>query len=196
MIIGSHNSLSYLCPKKWWMHFIAFTAMCQRENISRQFWFHNVRCFDIHIRYDKEGNMLFVHGPVVYRFTTEEFVEWLEWFNQRKKKDVEIRLILDVRTKWAMEHYDYQRARFATACKALETRYPNIKFWCGRMVKGWKVAYDFDYTPTCEELYGSVMKHKWLWAWFPWLYAVTHNRRNIKKGTDKDILLIDYVNIK
>jgi hypothetical protein len=50
--------------------------------------------------------------------------------------------------------------------------------------------------PTCEENYSSVMPPKWLDDWFPWLYAKLNNRKILSKGTDKDILLIDFVNIK
>ena len=50
--------------------------------------------------------------------------------------------------------------------------------------------------PTCEETYGSVVPgKKWLYGWWPWLYAVTHNKAIKAQGTDKDILLIDFVDL-
>ena len=36
---------------------------------------------------------------------------------------------------------------------------------------------------------------KWLYGWWPWLYAVTHNKAIKAKGTDKDIQLIDFVDV-
>ena len=34
MILGSHNSWTYLSPKKWWMKALAFTAKCQKYDIK------------------------------------------------------------------------------------------------------------------------------------------------------------------
>ena len=58
----------------------------------------------------------------------------------------------------------------------------------------WEVDYRFDNNPTCEENYASV-SCKWL-AWWPWLYARVMNHKIRRKGSNSDILLVDYVNIK
>ena len=38
------------------------------------------------------------------------------------------------------------------------------------------------------------MKPRIIDDWYPRIYAKLNNKRNIKLGTDKDILLIDFVN--
>ena len=90
---------------------------------------------------------------------------------------------------------------FVHFCEAVEDSYLSIKFWCGRNLYDWKLDYAFCDLFSCEELsceetYGSVIPgKKWLYGWWPWLYARTHNKAIKAKGTDKDILLIDYVDI-
>lgn len=193
MIIGSHNSWSYLRPKKWWMRLIAFTAKCQRHSIAEQYLVDDVRCFDLHIRINKLGVTTVVHGPIEYCNLSELF-DLFRFFNERG--NVYVRMLLDVRTKYAMADYDNQAFYFGLWCEEFERTYPNITFWCGRMVKGWRLAYKFRQEPTCDEMYGSVMKPKWFWGIYPWLYAKIHNRKNLTNGTESDIMLIDYVDIK
>jgi len=48
MILGSHNSWSYLPPKKWYMKPFRFTAQCQDWDIKTQYE-HGVRCFDLRL---------------------------------------------------------------------------------------------------------------------------------------------------
>ena len=53
MILGSHNSWSYLPPKHWWMWPIHFMAKCQRVDIREQYEKYGVRCFDLRVRWKK-----------------------------------------------------------------------------------------------------------------------------------------------
>ena len=141
MILGSHNAWSYLRPTKWWMKLISFTAECQHCVLWAQYQ-KGVRCFDLHIRFDKQGKPLIVHGPIVYDPTSEadgiELSDYLEMLDDYK--DTSVRLILDLRTKEAMKHYGFQCECFRNFCKEAEMLYPRIKFWCGRMVKGWYIV--------------------------------------------------------
>ena len=36
MIKGSHNTMSYLTPRKWWMRLVAPWARCQSKTIDEQ----------------------------------------------------------------------------------------------------------------------------------------------------------------
>ena len=49
MKLASHNSLSYIKPKKWWEKLINFTSKCQSYDIETQYEY-GVRLFDIRIR--------------------------------------------------------------------------------------------------------------------------------------------------
>lgn len=178
------------------MKLIAFTARCQRYSIYPQLA-QGVRCFDLRVRFSKTGSMMLVHGPVEYvvskGFYRYDFWQNLDDFN--KLGCVYVRVILDVRHKRNLT--ELQRDCFVTFCKDLEEMYHNISFWGGQVLCDWhNPVYYFKSNPTCEERYGSVTKPKWLWGWWPWLYASRHNHENREKGTDKEILLIDYIDIK
>ena len=197
MVIGSHNSWSYLRPRKWWMRLIAFAARCQRVDIRDQYLKYGVRCFDLRVRTDKLGRLVVAHGPIVYTFTADKIYNDLAWLDS--KGDCYVRVLHEVRTR--KQHNADRVKAFVHFCEAVEDSYPRIKFWCGRNLYDWKLDYIFgDFFSweelSCEETYGSVVTgKKWLYGWWPWLYAVTHNKQIKAKGTDKDILLIDYVDL-
>lgn len=191
-ILGSHNSWSYAKPRKWWMKLIRFTAKCQDYDIYSQYRDYGVRCFDLRVRYD--GNELVVaHGIIEYKISETEVYSCLEWFD--KCGDVCVRLIHEVRSE--KERTEERVNKFKEFCSRVEKRYPSVKFWCGmNLLPQQTVEYDFEYKPTCEELYASVCPPKLIDDWYPRHYAKKHNHENREKGTDKDILLIDFVDYK
>ena len=191
MILGSHNSWTYLTPKKWWMKLISFTAKCQDYHIYDQYNKCGVRCFDLRVRFDSEGKAIISHGCIEYEHTNDNLMADLRWLNS--KGDVVVRVLHEARRK--SQYNELTRDMFVWFCDALEEEFPNIKFWCGRNLYNWNVDYVFDYNPSCEEKYASVCPPKFIDDWFPRLYSLVMNKRNKKKGTDKDILLIDFVNI-
>ena len=192
MILGSHNSWSYLPPKKWYMKPLRFTAQCQDWDIKTQYE-HGVRCFDLRIKYD--GNTLqVVHNIMVYKCTTDKLLEDLTWLNTHD--DVWVRVLLDVRSKRNLT--ERQQKNFRNDCSAFEQLFPNIKFWCGRnLVYDWSDVrsseYEFKNNPSCEEHYSSVEGCK-LDDIYPRAWAKKHNKSVYAKGTDKQIFLIDFVN--
>ena len=72
--------------------------------------------------------------------------------------------------------------------------YPRIRFFCGRNLFNWQKDYDFGDDPECEERYASVTPPKLL-AWWPWLFSRRYNHSIREKGTEKEILLIDFVEL-
>lgn len=198
MVIGSHNSWSYLRPRKWWMRLIAFAARCQRVDIKTQYLKYGVRCFDLRVRFNDIGGPIIAHGVVEYGDMSKSIWDNMKWIDV--KGDCYVRVIHEARTSYqylGQELQGYNVDRFKLLAKVLEKTYPNTQFWCGRNLYDWKVDYQFEgEEPTCEETYGSVVPgKKWLYGWWPWLYAVTHNKAIKAQGTDKDILLIDYVDV-
>ena len=189
MILGSHNSWSYLPVKKWWMKPIAFTARCQRKTIQEQYEL-GVRCFDLRVRW-KDWEIQVAHGCIVYDISLQQLKDDLTWLNE--KGDCFVRILHEARTR---KQYEESVAFFRSFCYVSLSDYPNIRFWCGRNLYDWMVDYDFGFYPTCEEKYASVCPPKILDDWWPWLYAKFHNRKIREQGTDSDILLIDYVDIK
>jgi hypothetical protein len=175
------------------MRLISFAARCQRVDIKTQYLKYGVRCFDLRVRLDEFGRLVVAHGPVIYTLTINKVFPDLDWLNG--KGDCYVRVLHETRTK--SQYKEKSVKWFGYFCNAIQETYPNIQFWCGRNLYNWKVDYQFEgEEPTCEETYGSVVPgKKWLYGWWPWLYAVTHNKAIKAKGTDKDILLIDFVDV-
>ncbi len=189
MILGSHNSWSYLRPKHWWQRLFAFTARCQRKTIHEQYEL-GVRCFDLRLRY-VYVNFHVVHNGFDYG-QLNDVVSDLMWLNE--KGDVSVRVIHDVRRK--NEYCSLIAGFFSLTCQMLEENYPNIKFWCGRNLYNWAVDHDFEYKPKCTEMYSSVCSPELIDDWWPWYYAHKNNAW-IKRDEYKEdeILLIDFVDI-
>ena len=198
MVIGSHNSWSYLPPRRWWMKPIAFTARCQRVSIREQYERYGVRCFDLRVRFNKYGLGIVAHGIVEYCFTASKIYEDLAWLDAQG--DCYVRVLHEVRS--ARQYRKRQTNLFRHFCYRLENEYKNIRFWCGRELYCWGYDYHFYVNeanaeePPCEEKYASVCPPKLIDDWWPWLFAVRKNRDILAAGTKRDILLMDFVDIR
>lgn len=190
MVLGSHNSWSFLPPKKWWQRTLAFTARCQRINIKEQYAL-GVRCFDLRIRFYKWAPHI-VHNSFDYG-KLDDIMNDIIWLNT--KGDVYIRLIHDVRKE--KDYTETNVALFRDLCLKLISVFPRLKFWCGRNLYNWEVDYNFDFKPQCTEMYSSVCSPRIIDDWFPLIYAKINNTWIRKEEYGKDeILLIDFVDIK
>lgn len=191
MIIGSHNSWSYATPKKWWMKLLRFTAKCQDADIKTQYEKYDVRCFDLRIR-EKEGRLVIAHGLIEYDLNIANLQEDLRYLN--KKEDTYVRVILEIRKERKVT--TDQIVFFIKWCKKFKRYYPNITFWCGKVLSSYEEIFVFDSEPTCEEKYSSVCKPKLIDDLYPRCFAKRNNKKILEEGTNKNILLIDFVNIK
>ena len=192
MVIGSHNSWSYLPVRKWWMRPLRFMAKCQRVGINEQYVIHDVRCFDLRIRF--EGDRLVVaHGIIEYMCDYLKLISYLDYLD--RQGDCYVRVIHEVRTR-----KQWQKSNpimFADYCGKFEKLFPRIHFWCGRNLYDWTADYKFKgKDPSCDEKYASVTNPKLVDDWWPWFYAWRKNKEIRKAGSDKDVLLIDYIDIK
>ena len=68
MVIGSHNSWSFLKPKYFLLRFLSFTCKCQSKPIYEQYEYYNVRAFDLRLRFDKYGQMIICHNLFDYDY--------------------------------------------------------------------------------------------------------------------------------
>lgn len=192
MILGSHNSWSYLPPRRWWMKPIGFMAKCQRVDIRTQYERYGVRCFDLRVRFNKYGLGIVAHGIVEYCFTASKIYEDLAWLDAQG--DCYVRVVHEVRS--AKQYKNRRCDLFHYFCERLERDYRGIHFWCGRELFCWGYDYSFSgIEPTCDEKYASVCPPKLIDDWWPWIFARLHNRDILAAGTKKDILLIDFVDI-
>ena len=190
MVLGSHNSWSYLKPKVWWKRPFAFIGKCQDKDIKTQYEEYNVRCFDLRIKYDRSGTPVISHGFLEFDITMDELYEDLKWLNS--KGDVYLRILFEARTR---KEYEIGKYFFGETCAMIEKKFKKLKCWCGRNLYNWEVDYNFNNHPTCTEKYSSVCSPKWIDDWWPRLFALRKNKKIKEEGTYSDILLIDFVNI-
>lgn len=170
---------------------LAFIARCQSVDIKTQYEEYNVRCFDLRVKFKKDGQLVVAHGLAEYAIDEQELLKQLEWLNS--KGDVYIRVVHEIRNEY--EHTLKALLMFKQFCSLLQQRYPNLKLWCGRNLVNWQIEYQFAKDPSCKELYSSVCMPRIIDDWWPWLYARIHNKKNRLKSYKEDILLIDFVNI-
>ena len=191
MILQAHNSWSYLKPKVWWLRPFAFMARCQSKDIFEQYEKYGVRCFDLRVKIKKNGEVVVAHGELAYKITRDELMKHLKFIND---KECIVRVFHEVRRSG--QYTEDAVSRFKEFCSELEVRFPKIKFYGGRNLYNWGIDYKFEYNPSEDSIYSSVMNPKWIDDWFPWIYAKLNNRKILANGTDKDILAIDFVNIR
>lgn len=189
--LGSHDSMTYLPPKKWYLYPFRFMARCQSKSIEEQYEKYGIRMFDLRVSFDKKNNPEFRHGVIAYKGDVEKVLSYLN------TKRAAVRLVLE-------EYYDDKDNRqedlFKYYCAIWKAQYSNIKFFGGIRKRDWTVIYPFKYNPKYDDKYSSNNKNGTtgtiLDDWFPWLYARFNNRKNIEEGTDKPWLFIDFVNIR
>lgn len=192
MILGSHNSWSYLTPKNKFFKLFPYIGRCQSKDIYTQYQKYNVRCFDLRIKFDNNNTPQIVHNNIIYNIDQETLFQQLEYFNE--KGDVYIRLLHDVRR--AKDYTSKKVTLFCNYCMNVQKMFPNIKFWGGRNLVNGSIDYYFEEEPVCAEIHASVTNPRYLDDWLPWMYAFFNNKWLKEDYKDiKGILLIDFVNI-
>lgn len=206
-MIGSHNSMSYLPVRQWYLKPFWWMARCQSKTLNEQFYTYGVRLFDIRIRFDKNGEIIYAHGPIEFSGKDMQFYlyDLNTWAND-SNETVYCRIILESNSP--MKDQARQEVLFANECKCLQEFYPHITFFGGNRKYDWKEIYHFDANIELNDMYSSTTnifggsKDHWtaklddLW---PWLYAKLRNKKNIKKYAESEgdkVLFIDFVNIK
>lgn len=185
MKLGSHNSISYSRAKKWWMEPFRFLARCQAVSIQTQYEKYGVRLFDLRIKFNKKGEVFFAHGAMDYKESIEKVLNYLN----SVLEPVDCRILLENREG------EFE-PEFIKWCEETDNKYDNIRFFGGNNKYSWKKVYNFPYEgPSYLDKYSSTTGTL-LDDWFPYFYARCNNKTNIKQGTDKDYLLIDFVNIQ
>lgn len=186
--LGSHNSMTYLKPKKWWMYPFRFIAKCQSKSIEEQYEKYGIRVFDLRVSYDENSCIEFRHGLMSFRGDVRQVLEYL---NSRKTK-VYVRLLLEVG-----EYADLERQEwlFTLDCETFEKNYPNIKFFCGRRKFDWKEVYKFRFKePNIIQKVSSMQGNKLDDLW-PWLYAKLHNKKSLEE-VKEGWLFLDFIEIQ
>lgn len=201
MRLASHNTFTYLTPRKWWQKLLAFTARCQRVDFDDQLDL-GANMFDLRVRFNKDGKAVVCHGLIEYD-GYKEVVKALLYLNYVAKnvepKEFYVRVVLETKRPTETD-----KERFRVFCKALVDLHPYIRFFGGNDRSDWSCknpVYDFGTPlPDIDEKHASTTalfpRFPRLDDLWPWLYARLFNHRNIERGTSHEWLMIDYVDIQ
>ena len=185
--LGSHDTMTYSSVRKWWMKLIKFTGKCQEVSIKDQYEKYGIRMFDLRITFDG-GQPVFAHG--IFQFKPDVF-ETLKWIESHPGLYVRIILEENNEVKGIADE-----EKFINFCKVIEDAFPNTIFFGGQRKYDWNVIYNFkNQYPSIDDKYSSTTGTK-MDDLYPKYYAKNNNAKNIANGTDKDWMLIDFVNIQ
>lgn len=197
-MLGSHNSLSYLPCKRWWMYLINWAAKCQSKTLNEQF--HNgAKYFDFRIRF-KDEKPIIAHGLIEYKGNIDYMVANLNYFAEYFKETIYLRFVLEYNK--IPEDFASQIASLVNLVRYYRGKYPNITYtyimskWNEQKVATY-YSKDKD-TPTLIHKYSSVLKEK-RFLWIPYWYAKLHNKKNRKafkqvlEDENSKVLMLDFV---
>lgn len=194
-IIGTHNSMTFLPPEHWYGWFMIPFARCQRKTIEEQ-WYDGARCFDLRIRFTKQGEPYFAHG--LYECTHKvKFIDVLTQLDKLILRDGQrafVRLILEDPDK-----QNHNVVYFKAFCQAWETHQAFhtvnkwIHFFGGNRKGDWAQIVEFDYKPNLTQYVGSMMEDaRWYEKIMPFAYAWRRNKKN-KQNPQGDIAIYDFI---
>ena len=143
------------------------------------------------VKFDEDDNPIFSHNMFIYDCSKEDIMNDLSYLDE--KGDCCVRILHEARRE--SEYNERTVDDFVNFVIELQCKFTNIKFWCGKNLYNWETDYEFPYKPSCEEKYASVCPPKIIDDWYPKMFAKRHNKEIKEKGTDCDILLIDFVDL-
>lgn len=199
MIIGSHNSFTYLKPKKWWMRLCTIFAKCQSKSIYKQYEI-GARYFDLRIRFSDVdiNNMIVAHGLMEYDIDLLQLMSLLSYLNHKALKDtIYVRILYEMPSKDKSDTAQLKENIFVGLCNMFVDVFPNIIFCGGQRKYDWKLLVKLKPHPDSIDLYSS---RTWniLDDWCPWIYAKIMNNKNYKKYKDREpknaFMLMDFIN--
>lgn len=153
MILGTHNSLSYAKPTKWWMKLINFTSRCQNMTIEEQFKY-GVRYYDIRIRLEKDTS---AHGIIEYDVKVSRILSYLN----EKVKGSNVTCYVAINLEENVDFKDEHKVNlFRKTIKNIQNKYPNLII-CGGYCKGpWRKILPEIYNPATLDYYWEFMNFK------------------------------------
>lgn len=131
MILGTHNSMSYLPVAQWWLRPFRAWGRCQRLDYFGQ-WDAGARYFDLRIKFDSDGRAHFGHGRISYSCAErpEKVILKLLELAAQAKKDIYLRILLEQRATRE------SRRLFAAWIDAT-----NLVHWLDLMATGWHIGH-------------------------------------------------------
>lgn len=191
-MLGTHNSLSYLKPLKWWQRWSTPWSKCQSLTLEEQYNY-GVRYFDFRLRYDNNDKMwYFVHNRVKYDIVNNLYFSYLDHQSDKSY----IRFILDQRKKPKDKLAEYEIKNFTDYVNEIKRTYKNIIidsaiiYWTWTDILKPSVIVLEDHTSVKSKWYQYILGTKW--------YAKKNNRRPYIENKaayidDDKVLLLDYI---
>lgn len=203
MKLGSHNSFTYLKPKKWWMRIFTIFARCQSKNIFEQYN-AGARYFDLRFRFKSYENtykdIVVAHGLMEYDIHFIDIYGILNRLNRIAQIDntkIYIRLLYELPYKDKSKYNYLKETKFVNLCYYFSNIFENLIFCGGQRKYDWKPLAFLEPHPKSVDLYSSQTWKIWD-DWYPWIYATIMNNKNYKKYKDKEpkdgFMLMDFVN--
>ena len=206
-LLCSHNTFTYLKPRKWYHYICIPFARCQNKNINKQIE-EGIQIFDIRVRFDKNGNVIVCHGlfevklevpikqsngsyKLMSKIDSNEFINYLLSIADSKDKEIYFRLVLEISKKDR-----YQELMFQYFCEIfferIKTNY-RINLLCCVRKFDWKCLFDTTKISHLVEFqhissypaYKESIKPRFYERICPWLYAKRTNKKykyNFKQG--------------
>lgn len=182
-MIGTHNSMSYLPPKRWWMKPFRWIAQCQSKSLEEQYKL-GARIFDIRIDYNDAP--VFKHGLMEFKGNVYETLKYLN-----SLEGIYVRLTLET-SKANLE----KENSFIRDCSLWEKQFQNITFFNATRKFDWKRLYKFKVEDLpLTQLVGSMSGRK-IYKLYPKLYSLLHNRQNLEVNRHKEFILIDFIEMQ
>lgn len=195
-MLGSHNSLSYLPCRKWWMYLINWAAKCQSKTLSEQFH-SGVRYFDIRLKWnDKKEDWVIAHGLIEYKGDIRKLLKTLDSFAKFYNEKVYVRFLLEYNKRPDDEATKILKLDDFVTYVMIE--YPNIEYHLMETKWDEKVIETYSDDIILVHAYSSVLGYK-RFFWIPYWYAKLHNKENRKtfKITLEDkvnrVLMLDFI---
>jgi len=172
-MIGSHNTMTYLPVRKWWMSLIKWTAKCQHNSIKWQYE-HGARVFDFRIRC-RNNNIVFAHGLVEYKLdvTVAVFIdEFITYYPDCTFEIVAEDTLCN----------DYQYDLFDGLINLLKEKHKDKQFVVVKSKKHWinKGIFGINYSREIQDFYVWSKKK---FIPFPWLYYKLNKHIEDKSNT-------------
>lgn len=184
MILGSHNSMTYLKPSKWYQRLARFCYRNQSISLCEQIK-AGVCYFDIRVRKNKDDKWVFAHGLVEFKFDKYlyDIYEYMYLLNVYSENNFIVKLTLEI-TKPDIK----QEEQFKTLCINLKYAHSRITFVGGTAKYDWNTKiYDFRNTDFSIHKYKSAERATVM----PIIHSILNNEKYLKtyKNTDRTLVL-------
>lgn len=195
-MLGSHNSLTYLPCRKWWMYLINWATKCQSKTLSEQFH-DGVRYFDIRLKWDnRKETWIIAHGLIEYKGNIRRVLETLDSLAEFYNKKLYVRFMLEYNKRPDDEAIKIIKLR--NFVRYARGEYSNIRYHLIETKWDEKVIEIYSNNITLIHSYSSVLGCKRFFC-IPYWYAKFHNKENRKtfknslEDKDDKVLMLDFV---